>query len=69
MTMMLLRVKFKPLFRQQPVKRLYAFYTMPKLRERLKSVGARWVPEGRLWRVRYGLIRGDKELEERIMKG
>jgi len=42
---------------------------MLKLRERLKSVGARWVPEERLWRVRYGLIRGDRELEERVVKG
>ena len=42
---------------------------MPKLRERLKSVGARRVPEERLGRVRYGLIRGDKELEERVVKG
>jgi hypothetical protein len=44
-------------------------FTMPKLRERLKTVGARWIPEERLWRVRYGLIRGDRELEERVVKG
>jgi hypothetical protein len=42
---------------------------MPALRERLKSVGARWNPAEKLWRVRYGLIRGDKELEQRIVKG
>ncbi len=44
-------------------------YTLKSLRERLKGVGARWVPEEKLWRVRYGLIKGDKELEERIVKG
>jgi len=44
-------------------------FTMPKLRERLKAVGARWIPQERLWRVRYGLIRGDRELEERVVKG
>jgi len=43
-------------------------FTMPQLRERLKSVGARWLPGDKLWRVRYGLIRGDRELEERIVR-
>jgi hypothetical protein len=43
-------------------------FTMKQLRERLKSVGARWLPEEKLWRVRYGLIRGDRELEERVVK-
>jgi hypothetical protein len=43
-------------------------YTMPALRERLKTVGARWLPGEKLWRVRYGLIRGDRELEERVVK-
>ena len=42
-------------------------YTMRALRERLKSVGARWDAAEKVWRVRYGLIRGDKELEERIV--
>ena len=44
-------------------------YTQQLLRERLKGVGGRWDPEEKLWRVRFGLIRGDKELEERIVKG
>jgi hypothetical protein len=42
-------------------------YTMQALRERLKSVGARWDAVEKVWRVRYGLMRGDKELEERIV--
>jgi hypothetical protein len=42
-------------------------FTMPELRERLKSVGARWDVNEKVWRVRYGLIRGDEELEERIV--
>ena len=42
-------------------------YTMKALRERLKSVGAKWDAGERVWRVTYGLIRGDKELEERIV--
>lgn len=43
-------------------------YAMKALRERLKGVGARWDPAEKLWRVRYGLIKGDRELEERIVK-
>jgi len=34
-----------------------------------KMVEAKWVPAEKLWRVRYGLIRGDRELEERVVKG
>jgi hypothetical protein len=40
---------------------------MKTLQNRLKSVGAKWDAGDRVWRVRYGLIRGDKELEERIV--
>jgi len=43
-------------------------FTMGALRERLKAVGARWDPGEKLWRVRYGLIRGDRELEERVVR-
>lgn len=43
-------------------------FTMKALRERLKGVGAKWVPEQKLWRVRWGLIRGDRELMERVVK-
>jgi len=34
-----------------------------------RTVGAKWVPAEKLWRVRYGFIRGDRELEERVVKG
>jgi hypothetical protein len=43
-------------------------FTMKVLRERLKGVGARWDPVQKLWRVRWGLIRGDKELMERVVR-
>ncbi len=42
-------------------------YTMRELRARLKGVGARWHAADRVWLVRYGLIRGDKELEARVV--
>jgi hypothetical protein len=35
------------------------------LRDMLKAVGGKWDPEGKLWHVPYGPIRGT-ELEERI---
>jgi hypothetical protein len=35
---------------------------------RLKTAGDRWNPEEKLWRVQFGFIRGDAELEDRILK-
>lgn len=43
-------------------------YTAKALRERLKAAGGRWSPEEKLWLVRYGSIRGDSDLVERILK-
>lgn len=43
-------------------------YTQKALRERLKVAGGRWDPEEKLWRVRYGSIRGDAGLVERIVR-
>lgn len=43
-------------------------FTMRALRDRLKGVGAKWDPVQKIWRVRWGLIRGDKELMERVVK-
>jgi hypothetical protein len=42
---------------------------MKTLRVRLKGVGAKWDPVQKLWHVRWGLIRGDRELVERVVKG
>lgn len=43
-------------------------YTEKALRDRLKAAGGKWDPQKKLWRVPYGAIRGDTELEERILK-
>jgi len=43
-------------------------YTEKVLRDRLKAAGGRWDPGEKLWRVSYGAIRGDADLEERILK-
>jgi hypothetical protein len=44
-------------------------YPQKALRDKLKAAGGRWDPEERLWRVRYGSIRGDAGLVERIVRG
>jgi len=44
-------------------------FTMKALRDRLKGVGATWDPVQKLWRVRWGLLHGDRELVERVVKG
>ncbi len=43
-------------------------YSEKVLREKLKRVGGRWNPEEKLWQVSFGAIRGDIELEERILE-
>lgn len=43
-------------------------FTEKALRQRLKAAGGRWDPKEKLWRVPYGTIRGDVELEERILQ-
>ena len=37
------------------------------LRDKLKVAGGRWDPEKKVWHVLYGSIRGDTDLEERIL--
>ena len=46
-------------FRDTDIVSLMVPYTRKALRERLKAAGGRWVPEERVWRVRFGSIRGD----------
>lgn len=55
-------------FRDEDIVSVIAAFTEKALREKLKCVGARWNPEEKLWRVPYGSIRGNAELEERILK-
>lgn len=43
-------------------------YTETDLRDMLKKAGGRWEPEEKIWRVPYGAIRGNSDLEERILK-
>lgn len=43
-------------------------FTENALRDKLKVAGGRWDPVKKVWHVPYGSIRGDAELEERILK-
>lgn len=38
------------------------------LRDLLRSLGGRWNPDEKAWRIAYGAIRGIPELEKRIMQ-
>jgi hypothetical protein len=43
-------------------------FTERGLCEKLKAAGGRWDPKENLWNVVYVSIRGNVELEERILK-
>ena len=58
-----------PRFRETDSVLVQIPFTMKSLRDRLKSVGAKWDPVQKLWRVQRGLIRGDNELMARVVKG
>jgi hypothetical protein len=55
-------------YRDQDIVAVMVAFTEKDLRDRLKVAGGRWNPEEKLWRAPFGLIRGDAELEERILK-
>lgn len=43
-------------------------YTEKGLRDALKTAGGRWDPKEKLWHIPYGSIRGNTDLEERILQ-
>ncbi|MDU0460319.1 MAG: hypothetical protein RW306_16445 [Geobacteraceae bacterium] len=56
-----------PIYRDDELVPVVVAYTEKMLRERLKAAGGKWNPEEKFWHVRYGKIRGDAELECRIL--
>lgn len=52
-------------FGEEEIVKVMVAYSEQDLRTKLKAVGGKWDPQGRLWQVRYGAIRGT-ELERRI---
>lgn len=54
-------------FRDEDTVAVIVAYTETSLRDRLKAAGGRWCPAEKLWRVRYGAIKGDTDLTSRIL--
>ncbi len=55
-------------YRDEDIVSVIVAYSETDLRDMLKKAGGRWDPEEKLWRVPFGAIRGDEDLEERILK-
>lgn len=55
-------------YRDQDIVSVMSQFTEHAIRDKLKAAHGRWDPEEKLWRVAFGSIRGDAELEERILK-
>ena len=54
-------------YRDEEVVAVVVSFTENALRDKLKAVGGRWDPVKKVWHVVYGSIRGDTDLEERIL--
>jgi len=54
-------------YRDDEIVPVVVAYGEKALRNRLKAAGGRWDPAEKLWQVPYGAIRGNAELEERIL--
>jgi hypothetical protein len=57
----------KPRFKDDDLVPVHVAFDETELRNRLRSLRARWDAERKLWYVRYGLIRGTP-LEERLVE-
>jgi len=55
-------------YRDEDIVKIIVAFTEKSLRETLKAAGGRWDPQEKLWHVSYGSIRGNTDLEERILK-
>ena len=62
------RPRLTPRYRDADMVAVAVPYTETALRDKLKVAGGRWNPEERVWRVRFGAIRDDTALVERIMR-
>jgi len=55
-------------YKDEEIVSVIAAFTEKAIRDRLKNAGAKWDPAEKVWRVPFGKIRGEKDLEERILK-
>ena len=63
------RPRVEPRYRDTDLVAVFVPYTEKALREKLKAAGGQWDPGGKVWRVRFGSIRGDTILVEQIVRG
>lgn len=54
-------------YRDEDIVAVIVSFTENILRDKLKAAGGRWDPVKKVWQVLYSSIRGDTELEERIL--
>lgn len=54
-------------YRDEDIVPLAVAYSEKAIRDILKAGGGRWDPKEKVWLVPYGAIRGNKELEMRII--
>jgi hypothetical protein len=61
------RPRKKPLYLDADLVAVAVAYEEMALREKLKAAGGRWDPEEKYWKVRFGSIRRDQALVDRIV--
>jgi hypothetical protein len=61
-------VKNTARYRDGDIVAVIVSYTENDLRDKLKAAGGRWDPKEKVWHVSFGSIRGNADLEERILK-
>ena len=55
-------------YREHNIKNILVPYANTVLRDRLKAAGERRTPDEKYWQVRFGAIRGDIEITEKILE-
>ena len=61
-------LKFPLPYRDEDIVPVIVSFSEKTLRDVLKSAGEKWNPEEKVWHVPYGSIRGNTELEMRILE-
>ena len=55
-------------YRDDDIVSVIAAFSEKAIRDKLKAAGGKWDPAEKVWHVHFGSIRGDVELEKRILK-
>jgi hypothetical protein len=54
-------------YRDEDIVQVMVAFSEKTLRSELKAVGGKWDSEERIWHIPYGAIRGNEQLEKRIL--